>query len=27
LQNYVLNKADQKPLEGNTNWQDEFELD
>lgn len=27
LENYVLNKADQKPLEGDTNWQDEFELD
>jgi carbamoyltransferase len=27
LENYVLNKADQKPLEGDTNWQNEFELD
>jgi carbamoyltransferase len=27
LENYVLNKADQKPLEEDTNWQDEFELD
>ena len=27
LENYVLNKADQKPLEDDTNWQDEFELD
>ena len=27
LENYALNKADQKPLEGDTNWQDEFELD
>jgi carbamoyltransferase len=27
LENYVLNKVDQKPLENDTNWQDEFELD
>jgi carbamoyltransferase len=27
LENYVLNKTDQKPLEEDTNWQDEFELD
>ena len=27
LENYLLHKADQKPLEGDTNWQQEFELD
>jgi len=27
LENYVLNKADQRPLEEDTNWQDEFEVD
>jgi carbamoyltransferase len=27
LENYVLNKADQKPWVEDTNWQDEFELD
>jgi carbamoyltransferase len=27
MENYVLNKADQKPVEGDTNWQNEFELD
>ncbi len=27
LENYVLNKVDQKPLEGDTNWQQEFEMD
>jgi carbamoyltransferase len=27
LENCLLHKADQKPLEGDTNWQQEFELD
>ena len=27
LENCLLHKADQKPLEGDTNWQEEFELD
>jgi carbamoyltransferase len=27
LENFLLKKADQKPLEDDTNWQDEFELD
>ncbi len=27
LENFVLNKADQKPLVGDTNWREEFELD
>ena len=27
LENCVLNKADQKPLDGDTNWQQEFEMD
>ena len=27
LENCLLYKADQKPLEGDTNWQEEFELD
>jgi carbamoyltransferase len=27
LENCVLHKADQKALEGDTNWQEEFELD
>lgn len=27
LENFVLDKKDQKPLEADSNWQDEFELD
>jgi len=27
MENYVLNKADQKPWVEDTNWQNEFELD
>jgi carbamoyltransferase len=27
LENYILNKKNQKPLEGDTDWQKEFELD
>jgi carbamoyltransferase len=27
LENFVLNKKDQKPLEGDDNWKEEFELD
>ena len=27
LENCLLYKADQKPLEDDTNWQQEFELD
>jgi carbamoyltransferase len=27
LQNCLLNKSEQKPLEGDSNWQQEFELD
>jgi len=27
LENFVLDKKDQKPLEEDNNWQEEFELD
>ena len=27
LENCVLEKAEQKPLEGDSDWRDEFELD
>jgi hypothetical protein len=27
LENCVLNKSEQKPVEGDSNWQQEFELD
>ena len=27
LENFVLYKSDQKPLENDTNWQQEFEVD
>jgi carbamoyltransferase len=27
IENYVLRKEDQKPLEGDSDWKKEFELD
>ena len=27
LENFVIDKKDQKPLEGDKNWKEEFELD